>query len=97
MVTFINTHELNTHETQRQSSPLIYPNCWPNWGLIYKSWEKEKLYLATEHQLIIHVAAIKKLENEHLAAITVIIMSEESHEWRLKLVDENMIRNRVFP
>lgn len=70
LVTFINKL-LNTQETQRQSSPLIYPNCWPNWGLIHKSWEKEKFELAAEHQLIIHVEAIKKLENEHLAAITV--------------------------
>ena len=36
------------------------------------------------------------LENHGLATIVVIIVSDKNHQWMLKPVGENLMRNRTF-
>lgn len=57
--------------------------------------KKGKLFFAVEFQLI-NVEGRMEVENHHLANITVITVAGKNHQWTLKLMAENVMRNKTF-
>lgn len=56
---------------------------------------KGQLFLTVKFYLI-NVEGVREIQNHHEANKTIIVISDEIHQWMLTLMGESLKRNRVF-